>query len=359
MRPLKNISRHAIKVYPAINARVRYSRPNETPTNPSVVVSLDIDITQFAQCQITLSKVEVKINGGNVEDLSVISGMLLPIKCFPQDDLTFLYRVFPDDLDTTNKSQIRILDIYVLAVANLSKHCQPEIAMHWTTSLDFTPPVNPGFGHPTQPIVRPHRPAQLSIGSAIDATAVSQSLAHNRPDALPSVDILTRHSRNPSVPDFGVTMTFTSSSITPIYPGTPFAWSVFIVNRSPLPRKLALLVLPKRHHNSPRMTRPPSTGYGKKDPKVADAVMDENIIYAMQKNSAVESTEVICLSTDTRVGPLAPGACYEVQLKFLALRTGVVGVEAVRVVDLGSSEHVDIKDLPSVVVEEGKGNRGL
>ena len=107
------------------------------------------------------------------------------------------------------------------------------------------------------------------------------------------------------------------------------------------------------------MTRPPSTGYGKKDPKVADAVMDENIIYAMQKNSAVESTEVICLSTDTRVGPLAPGACYEVQLKFLALRTGVVGVEAVRVVDLGSSEHVDIKDLPSVVVEEGKGNRGL
>jgi hypothetical protein len=111
-------------------------------------------------------------------------------------------------------------------------------------------------------------------------------------------------------------------------------------------------VIPNRRRTEARITRPPSTGYGKKDPKVADAVVDDNIVYAMQRNSAVESTEVICLSTDTRVGPLAPSACYEVELKFMALKVGIVGIEAVRVVDLSTQEHVDIKDLPSILVSQ-------
>jgi hypothetical protein len=320
---------------------------------PSVIVSLDVDITPFANCEVTLKKAEVKINGGTVEDLNVVSGMTLPITSLPQDDITFLYRLQPDDLDATNKSQIRTLEITILAIANLSELCQPQLSMFWTTSLDFTPPLNPGFGHATQPIQRPHRPAQLSIGSALETTPTVSSLAITRPDALPSIDVTTRHQRNPSIPDFGVTMTFTAPPPNkPIYPGNPFAWSIFIVNRSDRPRKLALMAIPKRRRTEARITRPPSTGYGssKRDPKVADAVVDENIVYAMQRNSAVDSTEIVCLSTDTRVGPLAPSACYEVELKFMALKVGIVGLEAVRVVDLGTQEHVDIKDLPTILV---------
>ena len=354
MRPLKNISRQSIKVYPAINARVRYSRPNTTPTNPSVIASLDVDITPFAGCEITLRKVELSITGGNVEDLNDMPGLVLPITCLPQDDVTFLYRLLPGDLDVTNKSQIRALDISITAIANLSEVCQPAISMHWTTSLDFTLPVNPGFGHPTQPIQRPHRPAQLSIGSvSFETVPTVSSLAISRPDALPTNDITIRHQRNPSIPDFGVTMTFTGPPPNePIYPGVPFVWSVFIVNRSDRPRKLALMVLPKRRRTEARITRPPSTSSGgiRKDPKIADAVVDENIIHAMQRNSAIEPTEIVCVSTDTRVGPLAPSACYEVELKFIPLKVGIVGVEAVRVVDLGTQEHVDIKDLPSILV---------
>ncbi|KAH8663065.1 TRAPP trafficking subunit Trs65-domain-containing protein [Tricladium varicosporioides] len=350
MRPLKNISRQSIKVYPAINARVRYSRSSTTATNMAVMASLDIDITPFANCKITLDKVSLTIAGGSVEDLNIISGMSLPMVCLPQDDITFLYRLLPDEMDATNKSQIRILEISVSGTASLSAVCRPQISMHWSTSLDFTPPVNPGYGHPTQPIQRPHRPAQLSIGSAFDAPTVS-ALAITRPDALPSVDVTTRHTRNPSVPDFGVTMTFSGpSKDRPIYPGIPFAWSVFIVNRSDRPRKLQLTVLPKRRRTETRITRPPSVGGSRKDPKVADAFVDENIVHAMQKNSTIDPTDVVSLSTDTRVGPLAPSACYEVELKFMALKVGIVDVEAVRVIDLGSQEHVDIKDLPSIIV---------
>lgn len=348
LRPLKNISRQSVKVYPAINARVRYSRTT-TSSNMSVLASLDVDITPFANCKITLEKVELNISGGSVEDLNITSGMTLPIRCLPQDDVTFLYRLLADDLDATIKSQIRNLDISISAKAHLTTACQPTISMQWTTSLDFTPPLNPGYGLPTQAIQRPHRPAHLSIGSSAE-TPTASTLALNRPDALPSVDITTRQQRNSSVPDFGVTMTFTAPSIdSPIYPGVPFNWCVFIVNRSDRPRKLSIAVLPKRRRTETRLTRPPSAG-GRKDTKVADAVVDENIIHAMQRNAAIEPTDIVCLSTDTRVGPLAPSACYEVELKFMALKVGIVDIEAVRIVDLGSQEHVDIKDLPSIVV---------
>jgi hypothetical protein len=148
-------------------------------------------------------------------------------------------------------------------------------------------------------------------------------------------------------------MTFVGpSSENPIYPGVPFFWSIFIVNRSDRPRKLALIALPKRRRTEARITRPPSTGHARqrKDPKIADAVVDENIVYAMQRNSAVESTDIVCLSSDTRVGPLAPSSCYEVELKFMALKVGIVSLEAVRVVDLGTQEHVDVRDLPDIIV---------
>ena len=355
LRPFKNLARRSIKVFPAINARVRYSRPNSTPLNPSVIASLDIDITPFASCEIVLTKVELNIIGGTIEDMNTLSGLTLPISTLPQDDITFLYRLLPDDMDILNKSQVRNLDITIVATANLAPTSHPQIHMHWTTSLDFTPPINPGFSPITPPIQRPHRPAQLSIGgSPFENTPTVSSLAVSRPDALPAVDIITRQQRNSAIPDFGVTMSFTGPDH-PIHPGTHFIWTVFIVNRSNRPRKLSLTVLPKQRPTKARLTRPPSTGYGnsKRDPKIADAVVDDNIIYAMQKNSVLESTELLCLSTDTRVGPLAPLACYEVELRFLALKAGVLGIEAVRVVDLGTQEHVDIKDLPSIVsVEE-------
>jgi hypothetical protein len=354
MRPLKNVSRNSIKIYPAINTRVRYSKPNSTPANPAVMISLDVEVAPFANCEVVFTKVQVEVLGGSVEDLNKVQGLILPIKCLPQDDITFLYRALPDDRDITNKSQVRGLSIAITARANLAKTCQPHISTRWTTTLDFTPPVNPGFGTATPAIQRPHRPSQLSIGSSTFETVPTvSSLAITRPDALPSMEVTTRHQRNPSIPDFGVTVTFTGPpSSNPIYPGESFTWSVFIVNRSDRARKLALVVLPKRRRTEARITRPPSTSYGsiRKDPNVADAVVDENIIYAMQKNSLLETTELVCRTIDTRIGPLAPLACHDVELKFMALKTGVVGVDAVRVIDLGTQEHVDIKDLPSILV---------
>jgi hypothetical protein len=80
--------------------------------------------------------------------------------------------------------------------------------------------------------------------------------------------------------------------------------------------------------------------------------VDENIVYAKQKSARTETAELVCLTTDIRLGQLAPGSCYTADLKFLPLSVGVLGVESVRVIDLATNETADVRELPGIVAVE-------
>jgi hypothetical protein len=373
-----------VKIYPVLHTRVRFSRPNTTPPSASMIALLEVDFTPYFDCEISLDKLTLGVTDGTVEDLNIQDGMDLPLSCVAHDHLTFLYKLAPRQLDVVHKTMARDLIITIEVVVLLRPEgepdpCTPRLVMTWTTALDFTPPVNPGFGQPkTTPIQRSHRPSQLSISGGVDSQPlVSPSVI--RPDALPTLEAATARPFEAALPDFGITMTFTGPS-KPVCLGDEFTWTVFVVNRTrpdvvtptsaiqvhpptASARKLMLVPIPRRRRNELRVVRPPSTaglpgsgsgsGPGKRDPLVADAVLDESLVHAMQRNSVVDAAELVCLSADVRVGPLAPGACAVVELRFLALREGVVGLEAVRVVDLGSQEHVDVRGLPLVVVSKG------
>jgi hypothetical protein len=400
-----------LKIYPVLHTRVRFSRPNTTPPSSSLIALLEIDFTPFFECEVALDRINLSISDGTVEDLNIQDGMSLPLSCVAHDHLTFLYKLSPPRLDHTTKTtpaqelHITIEALVLVRPAGEPNPCTPRLVMTWPTPVDFTPPVNPGFGQPmTKPIQRSHRPSQLSISGGVDAQPlVSPSVS--RPDALPSLEAAAAEAARTvetALPDFGITMTF-SGPAGPVRLGAEFTWTVFVVNHSrpdpstststtasaatipprssptaPTPavhhphhhpasaRKLMLLPIHRRSRRNDqlRVTRPPSsmapsaaataTTTTKRDPLIADAVLDEAVVHAMQRSSVVDGAELVCLSSSAdshaRVGPLAPGACAVAELRFLALRAGVVGLEAVRVVDLGSQEHVDVRDLPLVVV---------
>ncbi|CAK7215924.1 hypothetical protein SEUCBS140593_002691 [Sporothrix eucalyptigena] len=401
-RPLRGIKSIAFNIFPAVHTRVRFARPNAAPTNPAVVAMLEIDFTPFFDCEAVLSSIDLALPSGEVTDLNTADGLALPLYCVARDHFTFLYRLAPLEFDVGRPQNnhhhhqgrltgaaARDLDITIEAKVLVKPGvCTPTLRMNWVTSLDFTLPVNPGFGTallPPPSLQRAHRPSQLSIDGMSSFTAPSVS----RPDALPSLEAAAARNTETTIPDFGITMTFTAPSHK-VYAGEEFTWTVFVVNRAsqmpltptlptsatlgggvvvppqpPAPRKLALIALPKRRRNDVRVLRPPSTAGGRRQSLshtdgnpvevVADAVLDENIVHAMQRSSLVDSTDVVCLSSaDTRVGPLAPSACHVVELRFMALRAGAVGIEAIRVVDLGSQEHVDVRELPAMIIEEGQ-----
>lgn len=91
-----------------------------------------------------------------------------------------------------------------------------------------------------------------------------------------------------------------------VYVGEAFKWDVFVVNRSTKIRMLALLALPKsrawsRRHISKSSAS--SSGGILEDDDAADAVVDENVLYATQKHAVIEPAGLVNLSSDDlRVG---------------------------------------------------------
>ncbi|KAL7792909.1 TRAPP trafficking subunit Trs65 domain-containing protein [Trichoderma ceciliae] len=359
MTRLRTLPQLSIKVFPVLHTRIRFSRPTTIPLSPTIVALLEIDFTSHFNCETLLNSIRLSTPNGTIENLNDQAGLGLPLSCVSHDHVTLLYHIKPQQneasvpRDTSGSLEISIS----AAVHVIPGVCTPKLTMGWTTALDFSLPVNPSFGTASESgIQRSHRPTQLSIGSVAQAITHLKSPSAIRPDALPTLEASTNRTEA-AVPDLGITMSFTAPS-TPVHPGDIFSWTVYVLNRSSEkggsrpPRKLALVAVPKRRRSEVRPIRPPSSsGRRRGEKEIADAVLDENVLHALQKNAAVESTEIICLSADTRVGPVAPGACHVAELQFLALREGIVGLEAIRVVDLASQEHVDIRDLPTMIVE--------
>lgn len=361
LRPIQTSPKHlSLPIYPAVHCRIRFARPNTTPPSPAIIAMLEIDFTSFVHCEIALTSINLSVPDGDVEDMALQTGLKLPMSCVAHDHITFLYRVTPGEAERVARNPMRDLSIAIQATALVRPGiCTPNLSMAWTTALDFTLPVNPGFGSAMQPIQRSHRPSQLSINSMTSLTAPAVA----RPDALPLLEAASNKTEA-SVIELGLTVTFSGPPPTQkIHPGDEFVWNVFVVNRFPPastapPRKLALVAIPKRRRNENRVNRPPSVSLGGhggarlRDRSIAEAVLDETVVHAMQRGSVVEGADVVCLSADVRIGPLAPGACHVADLRFLALKAGIVSLDAIRVIDLGSTEHVDIRDLPIVVVEQ-------
>ncbi|KAL8718746.1 MAG: hypothetical protein Q9225_004164, partial [Loekoesia sp. 1 TL-2023] len=300
---IRSAPQKPLSALPAISARVRYSKSGAYTGRPSVVASLDIETAPFQDDRIELTHVSMELSDGSAEDLCKGHAINLPMTCQPQDNIVFLFRLMPNDAQTHSSrsdSASRALDISINARVLISDTCRPNIQMRWKTVVDFSTALNPKFGSPTQAMQRSKRPSNLSV-----ASDTNKRLPQD--DTAPSdgTDDAPSNQRASSHPNFGITLTLTAPK--DVYVGQPFTWDVFLVNHSNKARKLAILVIPKRKlsdhkiHISKTSVSSTVTGQaGKIDH--ADAVMDENRLYAMQKGLGREDVGIVCLSTEIRLG---------------------------------------------------------
>lgn len=299
--PIYNIQQqhaHPFRVAPAASARIRYSRLSSYNGLPTTVASLDFEVTPYLNCEVVFDKADLKISEGTLESLSNIPGLALPLTCRPRDDVTLVYKLTPEYGPETNPSStamMSVLDISLGAEIRLSDDCHPRITMEWKTNVDFSMALNPTFGGPSQALQRTNRPTSLSMSSGNQVPATNRSSLRERAY---------------SVTDVGVTISFAGPVRVQV--GNPFSWDVFIVNRSQIPRKFALIAIPRRKRVDLRghVARPSSSSISssrkerkeRKADHVAEAVTDDNIVHAMQMNVAGQEAELISLSTDIRVG---------------------------------------------------------
>jgi len=352
IRPLGYAAKRAFGIFPAINIRLRYSRI-VSGSKQSIIASLDLEITTFRECDVCIKKVDITVAGGHAELVGDTS--TLPITCQPRDDVTFLYTLSQNDSSSSPKhtspsAHVRPLSVSLEAVALVSEECRPHITTNWTTTVDFSPPVAQQFA-PSPGIQRAHRPP--SLGSIIHGATVSSSTGIRpvfQPAATPSPNVvftppMSAPASSPvtiETPQQGLTVTFIGPSR--VFVGEVFTWTVFVVNRSSRTRKLALIVPPKRRKIGEGKVLPaPPPG----DPP--EAVIDEAMVYQTHRSQYLEPAELVPLVNDVRVGPLMPSACHTAELKFVALTTGLLGVEGIRVIDLNTNETTDCRELPCIV----------
>ncbi|KAL8715255.1 MAG: hypothetical protein Q9220_001213 [cf. Caloplaca sp. 1 TL-2023] len=346
---------HPLPAFPAISVRVRYFKSGAFTGGQSVIASLDIETSPFQDDQVQLMDVNMRLSEGVVEDLCTGTACKLPMTCQPRDSVVFLFRLVPNDDRTPGlNSELRSesLDVSINARILLSNLCRPSIHMKWKTIVDFPTVLNPNYGGPSQRMQRSQRPASLLTTPSGET---SNSASQGPDGGLGEPKIGGQQQQATAIPNLGITLTLTGPK--EVHVGQPFTWDVFLVNRSDKSRKLAIVVIPKRkageHKSHMSRTSMSAVAVGqRRDIDHADAVMDANRLYAMQKSNRKDAAQIVCLSTDVRLGNLNPGFCHNTELKFLPLVKGILHIEAVRIVDIATNESVDIRDLPEIVAEE-------
>ena len=147
---------------------------------------------------------------------------------------------------------------------------------------------------------RARRPSSLSR-TPVAATNVSNQPVSAEPASKPGGANQSRE-QGPWFTDFGVSITFTAPKT--VHVGRPFSWDVLVLNRSSKARQLVLTVIPKRKkggHLTQKSSSSAAAAWNSHG-DTAEAVIDENVLYAMQRNAVHEHAEIISLSTDVRVG---------------------------------------------------------
>lgn len=334
VRPIRSGQRLLYRVLPALVWRIRYSRVPASVSDMSLLASVDLEVAQFATHDVRIKDVRLKLNGGEVETIAGSTDATIIHK--PGDQMTYTYKIKPDigpDGTPSLGSKGHFLALSISAIVYITGACNPAISIEWKTPVDFVNEKN------ASAIKTAHR---LSKHAPQDPKATN-------PDALPAHGMQSQQELDAQSKLINITLTI--SGPPQVRVGEIFTWDVFIINRSDKTRKLAILSVAKRKRDyEGRPTSSKGDGHEADTGEILTAaVIDENVVYAKQKSLKKETAELVCLTTDIRLGSLSPGSCYTASLKFLALSAGVLSVESIRVIDLATNETADIRELPSII----------
>jgi hypothetical protein len=238
-----------------------------------------------------IESVSLRLSSGAAKPIHVE----LPRLCRPGEQVTVIYKLLAaaaSEMFADDASQQRTLTITASATVLVSKECTPKVNTKWKTALEI-------------PKSRPSSRSGLSpLGMQSGNLQYRELPTTPGPDSLLMADQFAGGETASTISN-GVSLTISGSK--EVYVGEVFSWEVFIVNRSEKIYRFAILALPKRRlgDQHPAIQRPSQSdtgGFGSKPKDLARPILDDNVIYSLQKSEMMDPTELICLSPDVRMG---------------------------------------------------------
>ena len=310
VRSIRGATRRAFPVVPALFTRVRYSTLPD-----AIVASLHLEASHIIAGSIRILKAELSIPGAYVEDITRIN---LPLETCGGDETILLYKVITSNPPPREQSQV---SISVKAEVILDQGSHVSLDIDWQAQVDLN--------HTWQrPLYRWSRPATVS---SHHKSLSIQSLG------TPSMDIARGRDE---VTEGGVTFLFTRGSI--VHASSDFKLSVHCNNRSSRSRRFGVMMAQPR---KPRLVMQSITSNN----DVSDLVASVFRTTPLERN---RPPDILDLNPDVKIGPLPPGACFEAHMSFKALRSGVLDMGTLRIVDLDTRQTIDVKELPNIIALE-------
>ncbi|KAK6544409.1 hypothetical protein TWF694_001104 [Orbilia ellipsospora] len=311
--PLGYSSKKTFPIVPGLNFKLRGNKTPRKANAENLFAHLTLEVTPQLGCNFEIRDVVLECGGVAISSIEV-SEKSFPTMLQVMDEITFLFQIPNKASPNQTPSLLKQIVVKLKGQAMVSDVCKPLISTHWETSIDFS------SRYEAQASTHGNPPSLRLGGRPMSSQSNQATLTIESP---------------------GLTITFTAMSLT-VHPGDIFSWRVFVMNRSTRARRLALLVPPKRRKGEGKIL--PSIPHNMTEPVVESAAL-----YSSYKSQHLDAVELIPLVNDVRIGPLAPNACHTAELRFIALATGVLTIEGVRVVDLMTNEITECRELPTVV----------
>lgn len=310
VKPIRGSTKRAFPVVPPLYTRTRYSTLHD-----AVIASLHLEPSQLVSGTISVQEINLSLSDATIHRLTSTLNMTGLVA---GDELVSLYKIAPKRESRTLSTSTVAMSIK--ATVHIDQGSSVELEVSWQTSVDLTKiaakPMykwsRPLSGGPLQPSPRP----SIQAGHWPSTSGLSQDSAKH---------------------ETGMIFSFMAHST--VQKGAEFSLRIHCANRNSRTHRFALVVLHPKRQNTTTQQRESSL-------EKADLIAS---IFNAPLLERTKPSDILDLNADVRIGPLAPRAIYETQLKFRALNTGPLDLGVIRIVDLDTRQTVDVRDLPDVV----------
>ncbi|KAK4507696.1 hypothetical protein PRZ48_001431 [Zasmidium cellare] len=315
VKPIRGASKRAFPAVPAIFSKIRYSALPD-----AMIASLHLETSHIIAGTVTITAVDLDVPQTKVEHLTNVA---LPLDTRGGDETIILYKLTALGSEKVSAGAAAApASIAISAEATLDQGSNIKFSINWQAQVDLSQTL-------PKPVYRWSRPLSTMSGHHRGLSTQSN----------PSVATM----ETPPKANEGVAsgITFTFSAPATAYKNAELKLNVHCNNRSGRTRRFGLMML------RPRKTRTTTMSQA----TTVDADLIANIFNAPLLERT-KSPDVHDLNPDVRIGPLPTGACFEAHLRFRILKTGVLDLGVLRILDLDTRQTVDVRELPDVVALE-------
>lgn len=310
VKPIRGATRRAFPAVLALFTKIRYSSLPD-----AVVASLHLETSRIIAGVVTISRVAVEVSHAKVEHLTAFN---LPLATQGGDETVVVYKIYRDTRHTAPINNTQSLSVTVTAKALLDQGSTIDFELNWQAQVNLSTPQARSEYHWSGPL--------------------SGMSAHQRGSSTQSGSgTISFEATQKSTADENAIMISISGPAT-VAKDSEFAIDLQCSNQSSRTRRFVVLVLQHRQPKTASSTQ-------------ATAV-DAGLVAKIFSVPPLESTkplDVYVRSPEFRVGPLASGACFEAQLWFRTVSTGLLNLGTARILDLDTRQVINVRELPDIV----------